>query len=247
MPEKFTPRSIAAPTTFAGHLFFKARMLGDLQFKTIYRDLRATLPAFRGEVLDVGCGRGPYRHLLDAQATHYVGLDIADAANFGFAEPDVVHFDGEHIPFPDNRFDHAICTEVIEHARAPDALVSDIFRVLKPGATAVVTLPWSARYHYIPHDYQRFTPAKLSMLFAAFSEVRIAPRGTDVTAIASKLVVIAIRAVTPPTLPRLLLGIPFLIAFSPFLAIALVFGHASTWFRLGADDDPIGYTIWLKK
>jgi len=39
--------------------------------------LEAYLPAVHGgRVLDVGCGRQPFRALLEAQGFHYVGLDV---------------------------------------------------------------------------------------------------------------------------------------------------------------------------
>jgi ubiquinone/menaquinone biosynthesis C-methylase UbiE len=247
MAEAFKPKSITPPTSARGRWFLQARMLGDLQLKTIYRDLCRTLPEFRGSVLDVGCGLSPYRHLLDAEGTTYTGLDIHDADAFGFAENDIVRFDGKRIPFPSEHFDHLICTEVIEHAEEPETLIAEMHRVLKAGGTAIVTIPWSARYHYIPHDFQRFTPAKLARVFDRFSEATITPRGTDVTAIASKLVVLAARGVTPPQPARLAVGLPLLLLASPLLAAALGLGHLSTRFPFGSADDPIGYTIRLRK
>ena len=246
MSERFKPKSIIAPKNLLGRIMFRARMLGDLQLMTIYRDLQKILPKVRGDVLDVGCGLGPYRHLLVPECTTYTGLDIVDADQFGFGDEAVVRFDGRHIPFPDSSFDHIICTEVLEHAREPKDLVDEIYRVLKPGASATITVPWSARNHYIPNDYQRYTPAKLVLIFGAFRHVHVMPRGTDITAIASKLVVVAMRLAVPLRLDSIW-RLPLLAVLSPVLSAALSLGHLATRVSIGSDDDPIGYTIELEK
>ena len=61
------------------------------------------------------------------------------------------------IPFPDGHFDALLCTEVLEHAVAPEALIAEMHRVLRPGGSLVLTVPFAARVHHIPYDFHRFT------------------------------------------------------------------------------------------
>jgi SAM-dependent methyltransferase len=65
--------------------------------------------------------------------------------------------DALRLPFPDNTFDLAICSEVFEHISGDTAAMAELFRVLKPGALLAATVPawlpekicWalSAEYH----------------------------------------------------------------------------------------------------
>ena len=41
--------------------------------------------------------------------------------------------EGENLPFPDNKFDVVISENVVDHARNPKKIVSEMVRVLKPG------------------------------------------------------------------------------------------------------------------
>ena len=221
-------------------------MLLDLQILTIYRDLRRALPAFRGKVLDVGCGQSPYRFLLDPTQASYQGIDIADAAKFDYHNADIVPFNGQDIPFADGSFDAFLCTEVLEHVQGYQHLVDEMHRVSKPGARGVVTVPWSARYHYIPFDYFRYTPSALKVMFARFSEVDIRPRGTDVSAIAAKLVAMFFRNLLPGLSWKLVL-LPLWLALLPLLALSLVVAHLSLWLGFGSSDDPLGYTVMVRR
>jgi ubiquinone/menaquinone biosynthesis C-methylase UbiE len=45
----------------------------------------------------------------------------------------------ERLPFPDASFDRVLSREVIEHVMDPQAMLSEIHRVLRPGGVAVVT------------------------------------------------------------------------------------------------------------
>jgi ubiquinone/menaquinone biosynthesis C-methylase UbiE len=244
--ESFRPVSNTPPTTLSGKVKFFGRMFLDLQVWTVYRDLRRQLPNFRGEVLDVGCGQSPYRYLLDAQKTHYVGIDILDADRFDYVNTEIVPFDGENIPFPDETFDAVLCTEVLEHVPHFQGLVDEIRRVLKDGGTAVFTVPWSARYHYVPYDYFRYTPSSLRAMFAQFTDAAITPRGTDISAIASKLVVLWSRNLLPSERWRLVF-VPLWLLASPILAFALITAYICTLASIGSTDDPLGYTIVTSK
>lgn len=246
MPEGFRPVSNTPPTSLLGILKFYGRMILDLQALTVYRDIRKVLPSFRGRVLDVGCGQSPYRFLLNQKQTEYFGLDIADAFKFDYQNSEITAFNGEDVPFESEKFDALICTEVLEHAKNYSKLVNEMCRVLKPGGRAIVTVPWSARYHYIPHDYFRYTPSSLKEMFAGFNEVEIRPRGSDVASIANKIVVMWSRNLLP-TRPVSWLLVPLWIMLSPIAATSVIIAHLSLIFGFGSSDDPLGYTIYLKK
>jgi SAM-dependent methyltransferase len=251
--EGFQPRAHWAPDTPLRRLLFTLRLGADLQTNTIYRDLRRELAGFSGRLIDIGCGNSPFRHLLDPARTQYQGIDVKVAANFGYQNPDTIYYDGQVIPFPDDSFDGVLCTEVLEHVPEAGAFVREMHRVLKPGGLALVTLPWSARFHYQPYDYHRYTPTSLQLIFAPFRECTIRPRGTDFSAIASKSVVAYARNLLrlKPVAPAGWLMIPFRLlgAFLglPFLFAALALGHAGILLGLGSTDDPLGYTIVLRK
>jgi predicted SAM-dependent methyltransferase len=76
-------------------------------------------------------------------------------------ENDVMQIDVTQIKYPENYFDFIICNHVLEHV--PDYLraMSEIFRVLKPGGSAILQTPYSKliKHHFeeenINTDYLR--------------------------------------------------------------------------------------------
>lgn len=62
-------------------------------------------------------------------------------------------------------FDHVECMSVLEHSRRPWLLAANIERLLAPGATIYVTVPFVWRLHAYPDDYFRFAPEGLKTLF----------------------------------------------------------------------------------
>ena len=246
MVEKFRPVNNTPPSTLLGKLKFYGRMLLDLQALTVYRDVRKIVPSFAGTVLDVGCGQSPYRFLLDPSKVEYVGVDIVDAAKFDYDNPDIVPFDGEHLPFPDESFSGVICTEVLEHVQHYQTLIDEMFRTMKRGAAGIVTVPWSARFHYVPYDYFRYTPSSLETMFSAFRNVQVKARGTDIVTIVSKLVVVWARNIVPVN-PWRFIFVPLWLVLLPVLAIAVLVGHIALIVTAGSTDDPLGYTIVFRK
>jgi len=242
--ERFQPIAVASPGEKP--LAFALRCVVDLQLATIAKPLRPALAALRGRVLDVGAGMSPWRAWLGEGAS-YQGLDVGHAAEFGMGagRTDVIYYDGRVMPLADASFDAALCIEVLEHAQDPQLLLAEIHRVLRPGGTLLLTVPWSARRHHLPHDYHRFTAERLARLFeaAGFAGVSIRERGNDVAAIANKLIVLCIRLLRPRPWPNLLWTWPLLLFAAPVAGVFLMAAHVSMALGLGSPEDPLGYFV----
>jgi len=252
--ETFRPLRHQPPIGIINTLKFYCRLSVDFQMRTIYTHLKKIIPQFKGKILDVGCGNSPFRFLVDNTQASYTGIDITSADNFDCHNPDIMPFDGENIPFPDESIDHIISTEVLEHIENPQQIIAEMYRVLKNGGNAVITIPWSARVHYIPYDYCRYTPFKLNRLFAAFSKITILNRGTDINSIVAKIIVVfmglisnslKIKSVT--SLVYSLCSIILVVILFPILLIFIAIGHLELLFKFGSINDPLGYTVILQK
>jgi SAM-dependent methyltransferase len=242
--ENFKPISVKAPST--NKALFLLRCQIDLQLKTIVRYLKPAMSALNGKVLDVGAGESPWREWLSPSASYY-GIDVGNAEEFGMhgARKDITYYDGRTIPFPDATFDGAICVEVLEHVEQPDFLVAEVARCLKKNAPLLLTVPWSARRHHTPHDYHRFTRERLESLLRAngFTEIQIVERGSDISAIASKLVVLTLRLAPRRDLFRTVWTLPLFVLVAPIAALFLVAAHISDMIGAGAPEDPLGYFV----
>ena len=246
MSEQFQPISNTPPVGFFGKIKFYGRMLLDLQILTIFKDVKKQLPTYKGNVLDIGCGQSPYKFLLNLNATKYYGIDIIEAKSFGYNNSEITAFDGKNIPFENAKFDAVICTEVLEHVQEYQYLVDEIYRVTKFNADVIVTIPWSARFHYIPYDYFRYTPSSLKTMFSKFSKVEIIPRGSDFSVISSKVIVLFFRGFFPKQNWKFIF-IPLLLLCLPLLIIAVIIAHLAIYINFGSKDDPLGYTVLIKK
>jgi SAM-dependent methyltransferase len=124
-------------------------------------------------VIDVGCGLKPYRKLFATES--YKGIDIQGGGHTDEAKTVDAYYDGIHIPFPDASFDALICTQVLEHADDPEALVADCARVLAPGGQAFFSMPFTYPEHEKPYDFRRFTRFEHTRLLEknGFSDIRI--------------------------------------------------------------------------
>ena len=135
--------------------------------------LREQAHRFTGRVLDLGCGKKPYREMLGGQATAWIGVDLPLTYS-GPAAADV-YGDGHWLPFKDGAFDVILSTDVLEHVREPKQVFAEASRVLRPGGLLIMTAPQTAHLHEEPHDYFRFTKYGLAYLAQAtgFSVVEI--------------------------------------------------------------------------
>jgi SAM-dependent methyltransferase len=243
--ESWRPPLFRPERTRADRWFAAARRFLDLQAGSIWRDLGLLLPERRGFVLDVGCGAQPYRSLVNPEAT-YQGIDHADAQrHFGYSMPDTTYYEGERWPFSDASVDVVLSTETLEHVPDPPVYLAQAFRCLKPGGRLILTVPFAARWHFIPHDYWRFTPSGLRLLLsgAGFTGIAIFARGNAVTVACYKVMALLLRLVMPQTespWKRVVLR-AFGIVMLPFLAVLALIANLSLSFDGG--DDCLGYTV----
>jgi SAM-dependent methyltransferase len=245
--ERCQPRPHSSPTGVVGTLLFIANLLTNFNFLRVYRDVRRFLKNHTGEVLDVGCGGCPFRVLVERMGSRYRGIDVDLSSEFGYEQPDILRFgENSSIPLPDASIDAILCTEVLEHVENPAPLVSEMWRVLKPGGHVLVTVPWSARYHYIPHDYYRYTPSGLRIILGSFSSVDVHPQGNDITAIVGKISVIFLRNAHSMMRGNILSFFSTILLFPVFL-LGIVMGHLSLMLPIGSDEDPLGYAVLLRK
>ena len=255
MNSSFQPISHYSKNSFINFVLLKLRLFLDFQFRTIYCDVKRELQNFKGKTLDVGCGNSPFIHLLKKDSD-YTGLDYVNASQFNYNRTDIVYYDGEIFPFTNDLFDNVICTEVIEHIAEPKDFIREIHRVLTPNGKAIITIPWSARYHFIPNDYYRFTPIALEKLFGDFSKVTVTSRGTDLTTIVAKCIVFYLNLTTilhktkgsfSIYILKTIASIFFLVALIPLMIILVLIGHVSLLWNIGSSDDCLGYTIIVEK
>ena len=102
-------------------------------------------PAAGLRVLEVGSGGGHVLRMfpearLTAVDVSKVFLDTAKRNLDGY---DVEFHLGElgDLNLPEASYDRIICTEVLEHTRAPQEVLTQIHRLLKPDGRAVITVP----------------------------------------------------------------------------------------------------------
>jgi len=247
VPEAFQPVAVRPPSE--NRILFRVRCFVDLQLLTIFRFLVEPLSECRGRVLDVGAGEAPWRDLL-SDSVDYVGVDADLSDEFGMRhKANIIYYDGQKLPFSDASYDYVLCTEVLEHVKDPAHFLADLHRVLHPGGKLILTVPWSARLHHLPHDYNRFTRFGLLALLdlSGFSEIKVEERGNDIAVIANKLLVVMIRLLYATKWHVRIWSWVLAAMLLPFVITALVLAHVSMFLNMGSKDDPLGYGVIAKK
>ena len=246
--ENFRPPVFKPNTTARNTLENRLRRFLDLQSGSGWRDMRTELAGLEGRLVDIGCGAQVYRALVPAGVS-YLGIDTVDAKErFGYAIPNTHYFEGEEWGVPDGAFDAALCTEVLEHIPDPAVFLARVHRCLRPGGRLVMTVPFAARWHFVPHDYWRFTPSSLRMLLegAGFDEVRVTARGNPLTVACYKAMALPLMLLfgsdsNRPSAAIQLGGVLLL----PFVGALACLANAT----MGGDwgDDCLGYTVTARR
>ncbi len=136
----------------------------------------------KGRVIDLGGHKGSsYFSVL--KSVHPVEVANFDAVQTGThkTESGADHIFDFEKPFPlqDSTFDHVLCVNVMEHIYNYHNLVSESFRILKPGGSMYISVPFFFNIHASPNDYFRYTRSALERIYrgAGFTGVTIVELG----------------------------------------------------------------------
>ena len=89
-----------------------------------------------------------------------VGIDLQDGESV-----DIVHDLNSPLQGYEGEFEHVHCCSVMEHTTHPWIVAENITRLMQPGATLFLTVPFVWRVHNYPGDYYRFTRDGVIHLF----------------------------------------------------------------------------------
>jgi SAM-dependent methyltransferase len=153
-----------------------ALALEEVWYPGALRLLPASLRRFaerhRGLVCPTLTYRSPNRRGLVAKFVATL-TPTAAVANVGGGSrrygPNVVNIDveplpgvdvvgvAEQLPLADGTCDGAVLQAVLEHVRSADLTLRELHRVLKPGGSLFIEVPFMQGYHPSPGDYRRYT------------------------------------------------------------------------------------------
>jgi|SRR5687768_4145535 len=142
--------------------------------------------ASRARTLDIGAQNGPYAAFFPNR----VSLDIRTGRGVQ------VIGDAQAIGLADAVFDVVLCTEVLEHLPEPQRAIDEIFRVLRPGGTLLLTTRFLFPIHDAPHDYFRFTKYGLRYLLRRFEILELQEETDSLGALAVLLQRLGMQART---------------------------------------------------
>jgi SAM-dependent methyltransferase len=126
------------------------------------REFRMHDKLIAGRVVDLGCGKAPYRDDVIKSGGEYVGVDWSNSLHE--IQPDVLADLTQPLPFENNDADTLLCFQVLEHLPTPGPFLKECFRMLKPGGSLILSVPFQWRVHEAPYDYYRYTRYGLEYL-----------------------------------------------------------------------------------
>jgi len=113
------------------------------------------------EVLDVGCNTGLLGKQLLRKKVIVDGIDInpklIKIAQKHYRHTYIRDLYHPHLNIPHHRYDYIVLSDILEHLPAPDKVLLDIHKYLKPNGMVIVSLPNIARLEI-----------RLKLLFGSF-------------------------------------------------------------------------------
>lgn len=139
-------------------------------------EVRGALPPGSPTLLEVGCSSGYVLKEMRRQfpSAFVIGADytLGTLVSLGARLPGVplIRLDMTKCPLPDASVDVAVLLNVLEHIEDDGAAVRHIYRILKPGGTAVIEVPAGPElfddYDRELMHFRRYTLEGLSKLFS---------------------------------------------------------------------------------
>ena len=150
--------------------------------KEAIEEAKKYLPAGRQvHLVDIGCGRMPYRKELEPLVASYIGVDHPQVSKLYTSDikPEVLA-DAKKLPFKKNSFNIALLLQVLEHVDDPLKVIHEAARVLKPGGVLILSVPFFYPLHDMPYDFGRYTETALKSFIseASLNLLKITAQGS---------------------------------------------------------------------
>jgi len=145
----------------------RARLL----FEYIRRETGVLDSPNGSRVMHVAPEHGILSRLRSRKTIDYLGVDLNPPTSREGAE--IVRCDITAIDHPAETFDLIICSHVLEHIPDDCLAMRELFRVLKPGGTAVLQVPMSAALQTTIEDPSVTDPRERERRFGQYDHLRI--------------------------------------------------------------------------
>ncbi len=186
-----------------------------------------------GVILDVGGGRrSGYHELIKGNHSFYViNLDPG-------CDPDAFVDIEKPFPIESEKFDHAICLNVMEHIFEFDHVFREQLRCVKKGGTLIFATPMVYHIHGSPDDYLRYTASAYRRLAEKYNckIILIEPIGTGICSLIFQTI--------EGGIPR---GFLRRIGKSIAVNCDFVLNKISKKYRILTERVPLGYFVILEK
>jgi SAM-dependent methyltransferase len=139
------------------------------------------------ELLDIGCSAGYHVRHLVRKAGRVVAIDVDRVAlevarrRVKSSRVTFLHYDGKTLPFADASFDSVSMLDVLEHVTDRPTLVSEIARVLRPGGTWTVTVPYRGALAWLSPENMAADHPRLFSFISGLFKPQIWIRGHNAT------------------------------------------------------------------
>jgi SAM-dependent methyltransferase len=127
-----------------------------------------------GKVVDLGGDRRSGYHALIRGEKRVEVVNIMKDAG-----PDHVFDLEEMFPLASSVYDGVLSMNILEHIYRYQQFLSECVRILKPGGSILLAVPFAMQVHPSPRDHFRYTGETLERIFAetGFRDVRVIPVG----------------------------------------------------------------------
>jgi SAM-dependent methyltransferase len=189
--------------------------------RALFKNISQYSKYINGVTLDIGCGSKPYKDIFSSEK--YIGMDIEVSGHENSRNDIDVLYDGKKIPFDNDYFDSIVCFEVLEHVFNPDQFLKEANRVLKPGGSAIFTVPFIWDEHEQPYDFARYSSFGLKSLFnnADFQIIENNKYLTDL-----RILVLLLNAYIYKVIKKILPSKISMMLILPIISINNILGHA---------------------
>lgn len=118
------------------------------EFKGILKSLDSLMDLKQGTWVDLDCGFGYFEMVCSDRSIRLIGIEpdakvISADGELLSLQPnvDLVQSHGEALPFADSSVDGIVSFSVLEHVVSPEKVLSECFRILKPGGRVFIGTP----------------------------------------------------------------------------------------------------------